>query len=213
MAISREEINDIAKKAASEILEAQGTCVATGMTLGREQASYKKATPIIFRANLRGLVSADDLKIPHSELAMHVGAAGKDLIALTLTGTQTGMATYDSGEGKCGFVFGLETELFKPPLVEKINEMWEKRGPGPRTILKPLTSSKAKPTRDNVRIEVWEERDRLHIGIQDKDTGEYYASWWDDEARQMFEDGFFKPGRELEESVLEYAEDMGILAK
>jgi len=84
------------------------------------------------------------------------------------------------------------------------------------------------PTRDEARVECWEERDRLHIGIQVKDTselaGEYVADWWDDDARQMFEDGFFKggiihrqldqvPSRELEESVLEYAEDMGILAK
>lgn len=70
-----------------------------------------------------------------------------------------------------------------------------------------------KPTRDAVRVEVWEERDRLHIGIQDKKTGEYYKSWWDDEAREMFEDGFFQRGPRLEESVLSYAEERGILAK
>ena len=64
-----------------------------------------------------------------------------------------------------------------------------------------------------MRVEVWEERDRLHIGIQDRIHGNYYANWWDDEARQMFEDGFFKPGKQLEESVLDYAEDVGILAK
>lgn len=69
------------------------------------------------------------------------------------------------------------------------------------------------PTRDQVRVEVWEERDRLHIGIQDKETGYYYASWWDDDARQMFEDGFFQRVPNLERSVLDYAEDMGILAK
>jgi len=70
-----------------------------------------------------------------------------------------------------------------------------------------------KPTRDQVRVEVWEERDRLHIGIQNKDTGDYYVSWWDDDARQMFEDGFFKKKPNLEESVLDYAEEMGILSK
>ncbi|MBA7650029.1 hypothetical protein ES703_57830 [subsurface metagenome] len=69
------------------------------------------------------------------------------------------------------------------------------------------------PSRDDVRVELWEERDRLHIGIQDKETGEYYASWWDDEARQMFEAGFFKREPKLEESVLDYAEERGILAK
>lgn len=76
----------------------------------------------------------------------------------------------------------------------------------------PKSQKKGKPTRDKVRVELWEERDRLHIGIQDKDTGAYYASWWDDDARQMFEDGFFKRGPKLEESVLDYAEEKGILA-
>ena len=69
-----------------------------------------------------------------------------------------------------------------------------------------------KPTRNDVRVEVWEERDRLHIGIQDRIHGNYYANWWDDEARQMFEDGFFKSGKQLEESVLDYAESVGLIA-
>ena len=69
-----------------------------------------------------------------------------------------------------------------------------------------------KPTRNDVRVEVWEERDRLHIGIQDRIYGNYYANWWDNEARQMFEDGFFKSGKQLEESVLDYAESVGLIA-
>ena len=77
----------------------------------------------------------------------------------------------------------------------------------------PKGRKKRIPSRDDVRVELWEERDRLHIGIQDKETGAYYFSWWDDEARQMFEDGFFKKAPYLEESVLDYAEEMGILAK
>ncbi|MFW6125465.1 MAG: DUF192 domain-containing protein, partial [Chloroflexota bacterium] len=73
-------------------------------------------------------------------------------------------------------------------------------------------TEKGRLTRGDVRVEVWEERDRLHIGIQDKDTGEYVIDWWDDEAREMFEQGFFKRGRDLEGSVLDYAEYIGILA-
>ena len=70
------------------------------------------------------------------------------------------------------------------------------------------------PTRYDVNITIWEERDRLHIGIVDKATEQIsYADWWDEDARQMFEDGFFKSGKGLENSVLEYAEEMGILAK
>ena len=272
MTLSREEISDIARTAANKVLESQGTCVSAGMTLFRDHDSFRKATPIIFRDNVRGLVSEDNLKVPHSELAMHVGAAGKSLIAFALTGTQTGLATYDKGEGSCGFIFGREDELFRPPLLQTVNQMWEKRGPnsggnpmadftpevqavidkwkGQIAKGEPLVVSEArreiiraagykggvgetdramraikgggglpegsnpsgKPTRDDVRVEVWEERDRLHIGIQDKETGDYYVSWWDDDARQMFEDGFFKPAPHLEGSVLEYAEEMGILA-
>lgn len=70
-----------------------------------------------------------------------------------------------------------------------------------------------RPTRDAVRVEIWEERDRLHIGIQDKETGNYIASWWDNEAREMFYQGFFKSGPGLKESVLDYGEDTGLLRK
>lgn len=127
--VSREEIGNIAQEAADKVLEGQTTCISAGIALFRDQTSFRKATPIIFRVNLRGLVSEEDLKIPHSELAMHMGAAGKDLIAFALTGTQTGIATYDRGEGNCGTIFGREDELFKPALAKKLKEMWEKRGP------------------------------------------------------------------------------------
>ncbi|MBA7660935.1 hypothetical protein ES703_68941 [subsurface metagenome] len=129
MVISREEIGKIAKEAADKVIESQEKCVVAGIALLREQTAFRKATPIIFRINLKGLVSENDLKVPHSELAIHVGAAGKDLIAFAFTGTQTGVAVYDNGEGDCAFIFGREDEIFHPPLVEKVKEMWEKRGP------------------------------------------------------------------------------------
>lgn len=73
---------------------------------------------------------------------------------------------------------------------------------------------KRKFTRGQVKVTVWEERDRLHIGIVDKKTEQVsIADWWDDDARQMFEDGFFSHKHGLDNSVLEYAEDMGFLAK
>ncbi|GEM_PF-6951097 len=94
----------------------------------------------------------------------------------------------------------------------------------PHTLKKEPGAGKAVPrlTRGDVRVEVWAERDRLHVGIQDKSTGEYVASWWDDEAREMMEQGFFYcPGPlgwripaeriKLEESVLGYAEEQGLL--
>jgi hypothetical protein len=130
MALSREDIGKIAKEAADKVIESQGKCVSAGMQLFEAQQGYRKATPIIFRANLKGLVSEDDLKVPHSEAAIHVGAAGKNIIAFSLVGESAAFVVYDDGEGRCGFTFGLEGELFNRPLVEKVKEMWEKRGPG-----------------------------------------------------------------------------------
>lgn len=60
-----------------------------------------------------------------------------------------------------------------------------------------------------VTVEVWEERDRLHIAIEDQKTGKTIADWWDDDARQMFEDGFFE-SRNLDRSVIEYADSIGL---
>lgn len=71
------------------------------------------------------------------------------------------------------------------------------------------------------RVTVWEERDRLHIHVVKAD-GTTVAEWWDDDARQMFEDGFFKSGvrsighlREsdavLTESVLTYCREMNLI--
>lgn len=83
---------------------------------------------------------------------------------------------------------------------------------------------KRKPSVMEVDVEVWDERDRLMIAIVDKKTGDYISTWWDDDARQMFEDGFFKPGiihgqisqsadSKLTNSVLAYAIETGILSK
>lgn len=84
-------------------------------------------------------------------------------------------------------------------------------------------SSVTKPTREDVEVDSWSERDRLGIWIVDLRTDKTIAEWWDNEARQMFEDGFFKPaawikgqtlwGAEFRDSVLDYAEETGILAK
>lgn len=60
-------------------------------------------------------------------------------------------------------------------------------------------------------VEVWEERDRLHIHLLQGDRT--VAEWWDEDAREMFEDGFFKRGKELEASVIEYAKSVGLLGR
>ena len=63
----------------------------------------------------------------------------------------------------------------------------------------------------NTNLQVWEERDRLHVGLETK-SGKTIADWWDDDARQMFSDGFFS-ARNLHQSVVDYANQMGIGAK
>lgn len=110
--------------------EAQEKCVSAGITLMREHDSFRKATPIIYpKTNLRGLLSEEDMKVPHSELAMATGAAGKEIIAFALTGTNSGIVAFDDGKGGCEYAFGMVREIFSPALVEKTEEIWEKRGP------------------------------------------------------------------------------------
>lgn len=84
----------------------------------------------------------------------------------------------------------------------------------------PQTRSR-KPTRHDVEIGTWAERDRMGIWITDKHSDKAIAEWWDEDAREMFDQGFFKPGdirqqtitgRAFEDSVLDYAESVGILA-
>ena len=69
----------------------------------------------------------------------------------------------------------------------------------------------SKPTVMQVEVSVWEERDRLHIHLFQGDKNTTIAEWWDDDAREMFEDGFFKSGKNLKASVLEYALSVGLI--
>lgn len=77
----------------------------------------------------------------------------------------------------------------------------------------------ANPTLDDVILNTWEERDRLHVALYlrkgEDGQGDLISEWWDEDCRQMFEDGFLKrsgkPGklsnddRELTQSALDYA--------
>lgn len=62
---------------------------------------------------------------------------------------------------------------------------------------------------DLYQVGKWEERDRLGIWVTDTSTGETVYEVWDDNARQLFTDGFFRSGKEFEESVLEYLISQG----
>ena len=103
------------------------------------------------------------------------------------------------------------------PRASILDELW---GSSAQPQRLPQTRSR-KPTRSDAEIGTWAERDRMGIWITDKHTDKAIAEWWDEDAREMFEQGFFKPGdirhqtitgRAFEESVLDYAESVGILA-
>jgi len=92
----------------------------------------------------------------------------------------------------------------------------------PKERLKLLPQTTGKPTREDVTVDSWVERDRIGIWVTDNRTGETIAEWWDNEAREMFEQGFFKEadytrhqkliGRDFEESVKDYLEGLDVLA-
>ncbi len=102
----------------------------------------------------------------------------------------------------------------KEPLYPHIPKSQMNKG---KTALVP------KPTRDDVSVNSWKERDRLGIWITDNRTDKTIIEWWDDNARELFEDGYFKLatftpsgtliGQQFIDSVLDYAEQIGFLAK
>lgn len=65
-------------------------------------------------------------------------------------------------------------------------------------------------------IRVWNERDRLHISLVYEGSEETIAEWWDEDAVNMFENGFFSPigiGGDLSKlhsEALEYAISGGL---
>ena len=103
------------------------------------------------------------------------------------------------------------------PRAPVLDELWESSAQPQR-----LPPTAKKPARHDVKVETWLERDRLGIWITDNRTGKTVAEWWDEDAREMFEQGWFKPGvpqrttekpsREFVDSVLDYAESVGLLA-
>ena len=118
-------------------------------------------------------------------------------------------------------VIKYEVREIRPPEVKMGRAKSDRLG---KDILKfgPTQKNKDLPTRDEVTIGTSQERDNVDIYLTDNRTDKTIAEWRDDDARQMFEDGFFKPGdwshgeitgNAFENSVLDYAEYIGILKK
>lgn len=86
--------------------------MAAGVSLNRENLSFKRATPIIYQVNLG---SPEVHKIPSSELAMHVQADGQEIVAFFIT-TSSAYVVYANDVGGCGYVTGAIQELLTPDL-------------------------------------------------------------------------------------------------
>jgi len=107
--------------------ECQKKCVSAGMSLARDSDAFIRKTPVIFPENIAGLVKPEDTKIQHSELGMHVKAAGKEVLAFFL-GPNTAFAIYAEDGDCCGYIYGADTEVLSPGLLDKVREVW---GPKP----------------------------------------------------------------------------------
>ena len=66
---------------------------------------------------------------------------------------------------------------------------------------------------EQYRVDIWEERDRVGIWVTDDRSGDVVFEVWDDNVRQMFEDGFIKPGKELKDSILSYLRERKMIRK
>ncbi len=106
--------------------ECKSKCVSAGSQLAQAHSIYnaKHVTPIIYDVNIGNRVSAEDLKVPHSEQAVSKGAAGKDIIALFMTNYNSVAIVYDDGDGCCEYDSGMDTQLLSPRLRELVEEHW-----------------------------------------------------------------------------------------
>lgn len=95
------------------LLQALGEGVSCGISL--RQWAQDENTAITFPVNVT--VEKEALEVPFSELAMHVGAAGKKYLAWTFSLDQRSAAiVYDKGNGECAFTDGLVGEVLSDGL-------------------------------------------------------------------------------------------------
>ena len=120
--------------------EKMSKCVSAGMQIARDHDSYRSdfSSPVIFRENVRGLVTVDDLKVNYSELSQHMKAEGKDIVCFMLT-CNSAIAIYDK-EGVCGVIHGAKSEVLTQKLIDLTERMWMKD-----KCIKPSVETQAAP--------------------------------------------------------------------
>lgn len=102
--------------------EQQARCISAGITLLRDNLSFREATPILFRENLRDIPD-EAFKVPASELAMHVKAAGKEIAAVFAT-PRIAFISYVKEDGSCGTTMGSISEVLSPRLADRIQSAY-----------------------------------------------------------------------------------------
>lgn len=95
-------------------------CMLAGMTFADQIFAIRgeKYPAALYPINVRGLVKAESLNVPHSELAMHVSAAGKRLMAWAIReDSRYAHIVYEDGDGCCVHTHGLLEEVLTPELI------------------------------------------------------------------------------------------------
>jgi hypothetical protein len=78
-----------------------------------------------FPSNVGGYVSRDELVVPHSELAMHIGAAGRPVVAWACTpnGRSCGVI-WEMPDGGCQFTVGSANEMLKSGVRRAMKQLF-----------------------------------------------------------------------------------------
>lgn len=99
---------------------ALNSCVGAGEMLAN---SLGRNGLIIYPENVAGLVRTGDLSVPHSELAMHVGAAGKKLVAFGCGSDRWCGIVYEKDRETCGYTAGLPSEVMHQGLLRQVKNI------------------------------------------------------------------------------------------
>lgn len=215
MPLTREEILQIAKAVAEKVLRI--TPCACGYATWNANQHLEWA---------RSAINSKDEKMLQAHLSSFRGILDdvEAFCGLNMEATRSGVSLIEREvDAKAwGAAWG-QNQIVSNDLHYRLREAKEKELAESSSKASPGGTNMKKPTRYDVRVDSWQERDRLGIWVTDTRTDKTIAEWWDDNARQMFEDGFFKPGvpqyswekpsPAFVDSVLDYLEHTGVLAK
>jgi len=62
----------------------------------------------------------------------------------------------------------------------------------------------------NLTVYTWFERDRAHLELRNEDTDKTILEFWDEEVRDIIEDGFIDP-KDFDGSMIAYAQYLNLI--